>query len=299
MIIRPAECSGAMPGWIWTLAVACVLAAALADVVGPAWGSHQCAGEPRAIEFRTGEQCFCLLTGGCLELCGGLELDACLAAKCRSPRFRGLTADTATFMSLNDYDILAIPVKYYMTISQLKARCPKGAEDLVVDLLESGRRAFKTIKRLDARYQCVHLPGQESVGWLHIHSFRDVQAMVSSGEMMDPEDTSPLARARQVCISADRDARLGAATMLRGADLCMAQVSDSPPPEFDFGHGSRCFEDDVQTRSIAVGSTCVPACPAGSVASPPLLNCTKADGDFAGVKALPFSCPVRNLAAYI
>merc|ERR1719362_2626792 len=107
----------------------CTLAAAFVIVpLDQAWKSKaMCkAGLNRtgAVARGEGERCFCLFTGGCLELwsCGNYSsMEQCQHASCEDRQSLEITSEAASFFNMRDHaDVLTIPVPFYHDISALK-----------------------------------------------------------------------------------------------------------------------------------------------------------------------------------
>lgn len=131
-----------------------------------------------AVDGGMGEKCFCLFTGHCMEEfdCKHHTLKQCQHTSCQDRHSLEITANAASFTNMKDPgDILTIPVPYYRDLEALWG-CRGDAELFLAWLLEAGRRVFIAFRAggpamPPAQLQCIHLPGQISVQWLHVHTF--------------------------------------------------------------------------------------------------------------------------------
>merc|ERR1712048_570893 len=161
-------------------------------------------------------------------------LAECQLANCGGTSIE-ITISTASFYNLKDRgDVLTIPVAYYHDVSALREFCA-DAESLLIDILESGRRVFGSLARGPPRHQCVHLPGDLSVAWLHVHTFNELHGSPSANGEFEVayDDVSQLGRSLQVCIEGGTPTADAAAQILRSADICMASARLMPSPTLD------------------------------------------------------------------
>lgn len=121
------------------------------------------------------EWCFCFYTGECLDHfhCNtGESLPDCQLRECREKPTEVTSVATSFFNFDNHNDVLTIPSLFWKDIGDLKVNCADGGLASVIEMLEAGRRVYQDKFSTAAEWQCVHLPGQVGVYWMHIHTFK-------------------------------------------------------------------------------------------------------------------------------
>lgn len=273
------------------------------EIVVAAAGSLQCAGQSHNVipgGFRPHrEYCFCLYAGQCLSLCGKQTLRDCQMSQCGEVPLE-TTESTSSFYprwALHVHeDVLTIPKLYFHDISALKANCADSSQ-LVASMLEAGRRVWTNSRNESPKYQCIHLPGGLSIGWLHLHTFSNTSAIVARELEFNPDDKSAIARSVQICINASMPIARASRYILSMADVCMtASIYNDNNPQYYIGAPAmtQCRENSADlwnTSTFPVGQACTPTCPSGYVPKPSELVCRNAQEDrFRGVRKMPYEC---------
>mmetsp|Transcript_24141 Transcript_24141/g.75776 ORF Transcript_24141/g.75776 Transcript_24141/m.75776 type:complete len:263 (+) Transcript_24141:78-866(+) len=118
--------------------------------------------------------CFCLYTGQCRQhfnCSAGEDLPTCQRNSCGEATTYYMQY-SASFLNIRDWaDVLTIPKFFAVDVRDLRGECPDGGLEMLTFLLEDGRVAFQGLGRPAPTWQCVHLPGNVGVYWLHVHTF--------------------------------------------------------------------------------------------------------------------------------
>lgn len=258
----------------------------------------------RSQEFKpmsAGDWCFCLYAGSCLDHFG---IDVRYAnntdymrrmqlEKCGSTT-EDLNEHAASFYSRDDEkDLLSIPVPHFFSLSQLASECPEGALAVLTAVVESGRKVFTSGpvggKGTPPEFQCAHLPGSQSIGWLHVHSFIGKVA----GDI-EFNDAMPGIPPITVCVEVKTmSAAEAARSMLAQANVCMAvSVDRNVDPRVSTALPSHavCKENLGVTwnpPTFAHGRDCHVLCPDEFEAKPAVLRCANQGP---GAELMSYTC---------